>query len=119
MEKILFVINDAPYGTEKMFNAMRMSISLLKEHQGEVKVMIFLLGDAVTAMLPDQELPPGYYNIEKMVKTILNNGGVIKACGSCSKARGIEELDLIDDIEISTMSQLSKWTVEADKVLTF
>ena len=119
MEKILFLINDAPYGTEKMFNAIRLAMNLLKEHEREVKVMVFLLGDSVTSSLPEQELPSGYYNIEKMLKFVINNGGEVKACGTCAKARGMEQLDLIEGIEISTMSQLSEWTVEADKVFTF
>jgi len=46
-------------------------------------------------------------------------GGQVKACGTCSEARGIKGLSLIEGVEISTMSQLTRWTVEADKVLTF
>jgi uncharacterized protein involved in oxidation of intracellular sulfur len=54
-----------------------------------------------------------------MVKAVIDKGGTIKACGSCSDARGIREIPLIEGVEISTMSQLCNWTVEADKVLTF
>ncbi len=44
--KILLVINDAPYGTEKAYNALRMAMTLQKEHP-EVQVFIFLLADSV------------------------------------------------------------------------
>jgi uncharacterized protein involved in oxidation of intracellular sulfur len=116
--KILFVINDAPYGSEKAYNAMRLAISLYNEHES-VEVYIFLMGDAVTCALPSQSTPQGYYNIERMIKAIVNKRGQVKTCGTCADARGIKKLDMIQDVEISTMSQLAKWTVESDKILTF
>ncbi|MEW6651467.1 MAG: DsrE family protein, partial [Chloroflexota bacterium] len=51
--KILFIINDAPYGSEKAYNAFRMAMTLQKEHE-EVDVRIFLLADAVICALPSQ-----------------------------------------------------------------
>ena len=116
--KILFIINDAPYGSEKAYNALRMAMMVQKEHS-DVEVLIFLMADAVTCALPDQITPQGYYNIGRMLKAVLNKGGQVKACGPCSEARGINGLVLLEGVEISTMSQLTQWTVEADKVLTF
>ncbi|MBM3130254.1 MAG: hypothetical protein FJ009_16715 [Chloroflexi bacterium] len=43
----------------------------------------------------------------------------MKACGTCAEARGIKGLTLIAGVEISTMSQLTQWVVDSDKVLTF
>lgn len=116
--KILIIINDAPYGTEKAYNALRMAMTLQKDH-AEVEVQIFLLADAVGCAIPNQKTPEGYYNIERMLKSVLNKGGKVKSCGGCSEARGISELKLIDGVEISNMKEFSNWTVEADKVLTF
>ena len=65
--KILLIINDAPYGTEKAYNAMRLAMKLQREHAG-VELRIFLMADAVMCALPDQSTPQGYYNIEKMLK---------------------------------------------------
>ena len=117
--KILFVINDAPYGTEKAYNALRMAMTLQKEHAETVEVRIFLVADAVTCALPNQSTPQGYYNIERMLKSVISKGGQVKACGSCSEARGIKGLAVIEGVEISTMSQLTLWSVESDKVITF
>jgi uncharacterized protein involved in oxidation of intracellular sulfur len=117
--KILLIINDAPYGTEKAFNALRMAMMLQKEHAENVQVLIFLMADAVTAALPGQTTPQGYYNIERMLRSVISKGGQVKICGSCAEARGIKNLPLIEGIEISTMSQLALWSVESDKVLTF
>jgi uncharacterized protein involved in oxidation of intracellular sulfur len=114
----LFIINDAPYGTEKAYNALRMAMNIQKEHTG-VEVRVFLMADAVTAALPNQNTPQGYYNIERMIKSVIHKGGQVKACGSCCEARGLKEIPLIDGVEISTMSQLTQWTIESDRVLTF
>ncbi len=116
--KLLFIINDAPYGTEKAYNAFRLVMSLQKEHS-DVEVWIFLMADAVACALPGQKTPDGYYNLERMLKSIVTKGGQVKACGTCADARGLRELKFVDGVEISTMSQLAQWVAEADKVLTF
>ena len=116
--KTLFIINDAPYGTEKAYNALRLAMALQKEHP-QTEVLIFLMADAVTCALSQQKTPQGYYNVERMIKAVINKGGQIKLCGSCCEARGLSQLALIDGTEISTMSQLAQWVVETDKVLTF
>jgi uncharacterized protein involved in oxidation of intracellular sulfur len=115
---VLFIVNDAPYGTEKAYNALRMATTILKEHEGS-GVWFFLMGDAVACGLPGQNTPQGYYNIEKMLKAILNRGAQVKACGSCCEARGIKSAMMAEGVEISTMSQLTQWTMDADKVLVF
>jgi len=42
-----------------------------------VQVRIFLLADAVTCGLPGQATPQGYYNIERMLKSVLARGGEV------------------------------------------
>lgn len=115
--KILFLINDAPYGTEKFYNACRLAIQLQKDHGKEV--LVFLMADAVTGSLINQTTAQGYYNIERMLKSIINKGGKIKLCGTCLDARGLSEMEKIEGCERSTMAELAQWTVEADKLLTF
>lgn len=116
--KILFIINDAPYGSEKAYNALRMGIQTFQSDP-QAEVRIFLMADAATAALPGQKSPDGYYNIERMLKIILKKGGQVKICGSCAEARGIKELPLIEGAEISTMKELVEWTLDSDHVLTF
>jgi uncharacterized protein involved in oxidation of intracellular sulfur len=116
--KTLFIINDAPYGTEKAYNALRMSMTLQKEDP-DTEINIFLMADAVGCALTNQNTPNGYYNIERMLKAVLNKGGKVKACGSCTEARGIKNLPLVEGVEISNMAELAQWTVEADKIISF
>ena len=119
MQNILIIINDAPYGTEKAYNALRMAMTLQKEHGNNVKINIFLLADAVFCGLPNQDTPTGFYNIERMLKSVIKRGGNIKSCGGCSQARGIDKIKFIEGIELSNMKEFAQWTVESDKVLTF
>jgi uncharacterized protein involved in oxidation of intracellular sulfur len=116
--RILLIINDPPYGSEKAYNALRLAMTLQKEHM-DAELRIFLMADAVFCALPNQKTPDGYYNIERMFKGLVNKGSQIKACGTCTDARGIHQMQLIEGVEISTMRQLAQWVVEADRVLTF
>lgn len=116
--KILFIINDAPYGSEKAYNALRIANQLNKEHTG-TEVRIFLMADAASCAVAGQETPNGYYNIERMLKYSLNKGAKVKICGSCAETRGIKNLPRVDGTEISNLSELTNWVVDSDKVLTF
>ncbi len=116
--KYLFIINDAPYGTEKAYNALRMAMQIQKDFL-ENEVRIFLMADAATCALPNQNTPNGYYNIERMLKSVILKGGQIKICGTCADARGIKDLPLVEGAQISTVAELTAWTVDSDKVLVF
>jgi len=116
--KYLFMINDAPYGTEKAYNAFRLAMQIQKDYPDN-EVRIFLMADAATCALPNQNTPNGYYNIERMLKSVILKGGQVKICGTCADARGIKNLSLLEGSQLSTMAELTAWTIEADKVLTF
>ena len=45
MSSILFVVNDAPYGNERAYNALRLAGSLAAKE--DVHVRVFLMADAV------------------------------------------------------------------------
>lgn len=115
---LLFLINDAPYGTEKAYNGLRLAMALQKDH-ATVQVNVFLMADAVGYALPNQSTAQGYYNIERMLKSVLSKGGKVRICGTCADARGMRNLQLIEGADISNMAELAQWTIEADKVFTF
>lgn len=117
-QKILIVINDAPYGSEKAYNALRLAMQLGKEHT-DTEVRVFLMADAANCALANQNTPSGYYNIERMLKAVISKGGKVRICGSCAEARGLKSAPLIEGAEISTMAELTNWVVDSDKVITF
>ncbi len=116
--KVLFIINDAPYGSEKTYNALRIANNLNKEHTN-VEVRIFLMADAANCAIANQTTPNGYYNIERMMKLSLNKGAKVKICGSCAEARGLKISALVEGAEISNLAELTNWIVDSDTVLTF
>ena len=116
VQEVLIVINDAPYGTEKAYNALRLSIAL--QSRGN-KVDVFLMADAVYCGLPRQETPQGYYNISEMLGRVLAKGGRVAACGSCMKARGLSIDGMVKGVEQGSMPLLSEWTEKCDKIHSF
>lgn len=116
MSKTLFILNEAPYGNERAYNALRLAATLAgKEGQS---VRLFLLADAVTCAKSGQKVPEGYYNIQLMLGKVLRKGEVA-LCGTCMDARGLRDEELIEGAQHGTLAQLADWTAEADKVLVF
>lgn len=117
MLKVLLILNDAPYGSERTYNAARLAGALARQAGNEVRV--FLLGDAATAAHVRQQVPHGFYSLEAMLGAIPRHGGVIGVCATCMEARGMTGDDLIGGAHRSSMDELTQWTAWADKVLVF
>ncbi|MEW6167320.1 MAG: DsrE family protein [Pseudomonadota bacterium] len=117
MARTLIILNDAPYGTERSYNGLRLAGSLSSRAGEEVKV--FLIGDAAACAKGGQKVPSGYYRIETMLQHVLRHRAEIGVCGICLDARGIADAELIDGARRSTLAQLADWTQWADRVLTF
>jgi len=65
-QRTLIILHDAPYGTERSYNGMRLANSLSTGEDDEVRV--FLIGDATICAKRGQQTPNGYYNLERMLK---------------------------------------------------
>ncbi len=115
---VLIVINDGPYGTERAYNGLRLAMNLQKEHP-DVRVRVFLMADAVHCALPGQSTPEGYYNVGRMLRSVVMKGGEVRACGTCAAARGIKDTELIEGVVVGKMSDLSMWVVDSERVVTF
>ncbi|GAB4505100.1 MAG: hypothetical protein Fur0043_20950 [Anaerolineales bacterium] len=70
----LFIINDAPYGNERPYNALRLALNLSK--RSEAQVRLFLTGDGVLCARRGQKTPDGYYNLERMLRSLVQRGEV-------------------------------------------
>jgi uncharacterized protein involved in oxidation of intracellular sulfur len=115
--KALLILNDAPYGSERTYNGLRLAGSLSRQENAQLKV--FLIGDAVAAAKAGQKVASGYYNAATMVGSVVRHGGTVGVCGSCIDARGIAEAELLEGARRSSMDELTAWTLEAEKVLVF
>lgn len=116
MSSTLFILNDAPYGNERAYNALRLAAAVAgKEGQ---QVRMFLMADAVACAKSGQKVPEGYYSVQLMLGKIARKGEVA-LCGTCMDARGLRAEEIMEGTQRSTLAQLADWTVEADKVLVF
>ena len=82
-------------------------------------VRIFCFGDAVGCAIANQQLPNGYYHLDRMLASAARHGAEVGLCGTCMDARGLRDEELIEGARRSTLAQLADWTAEADKVLVF
>ena len=73
-KQYLFVINDAPYGNERPYNALRLAMNLSRRPDACVRV--FMTGDGVNCAIAGQKTPDGFYNVERMLKAIAHRGEV-------------------------------------------
>lgn len=116
MASTLFILNDAPYGNERAYNALRLAAAVAGKDDQQVR--LFLMADAVACAKSGQKVPEGYYNVQLMLGKVMRKGEVA-LCGNCMDARGLREDEVIEGARRSTLAQLADWTVEADKVLVF
>lgn len=116
-KKILFILNDPPYGTERSYNGLSLADSLAK--RGGAEIRVFLLGDAVGCAMANQRVPDGFYHLDRLVTSAARHGAEIGCCATCMDARGISEEMLTKGAERATMGQLADWTLWAKQVITF
>jgi uncharacterized protein involved in oxidation of intracellular sulfur len=115
-KKFLFIVNDSPYGIERPYNALRLAMNLAKKT--DTSISVFLLGDGVLCARKGQNTPEGYYNIERMIQSLMRKG-LVSTCGTCCDARGLKQEDRIEGTTRGTMDILGEWTSASDQVLVF
>lgn len=116
--RILFVLNDAPYGDERPYNALRLAHALSREPEQEIR--LFLMGDAAFIAKRGQKPPNGFYNLQVMLGKLVRLAPErVDVCGECMDARGMAEAELIPGTQRGTIEKLAYWTNWADKVLVF
>lgn len=115
--RLLMVLNDAPYGSERTYNGLRLANNLVKMEEN-LKLTLFLMGDAVACAKKGQKTPDGYYNVERMLKPLVRKGEVL-FCGTCMDARGLEAPELLEGVRRSTLDELSAKTLSAEKIMVF
>ena len=114
----LFILNDPPYGTERVYNGLRLAANLQRLDEGH-DVVVFLMGDAASAAKANQITPNGYYNVNKMLGNVVRRDGRVLVCGTCMDARGLTQEELVTGATRSTLDELTQITLAAAKVLVF
>jgi uncharacterized protein involved in oxidation of intracellular sulfur len=112
MKSVVIIINQAPYGDERAYNALRYANALLA---AAVQVKVYLLADAVACAKRGQILPKGYYNVENIITGITHRGATVP----CAEARGLRAEELIEGTAFGRMDELAQWTAESEGVAVF
>lgn len=116
MEKVTIVLHDPPYGTERVFNALRLAEALVS---AGAAVRIFLYADSVVAAKKGHAPPRGFYNTAEMLAKLIGKGVEVRTCLTCTRARGLAQEDFIDGAVVGKTMDLARWVVEDGKVLVF
>ena len=74
---------------------------------------------AVSCALAGQQTPNGYYNLERLLSSVIRRGAEVGLCGTCMDARALHDEQLVEGSRRSTLEELTDWTIWADKVVTF
>jgi len=75
MERLTVIVQEAPYGSEKAYNALRYASAL---PTNQVAVHLFLLADGVGVAKRNQKTPTGYYNTADMLSQLIAKGVKVK-----------------------------------------
>lgn len=114
---ILFILNGPAYGTEHSYNALRLARALAQ--RPDTTVRVFLMGDAVGCAVAGQQLPHGYYHLDRLIEACARHGAEIACCSTCLDARGLTDDLLTPNARRGTLDGLADWTLAADQVITF
>lgn len=115
-QTVLIILNEAPYGSERSYNGLRLALQLGR--QEGITLRVFLMADSVGCAIRGQKTPDGYYNIERMLKGVLTRAEV-RACGLCMETRGLAEDAFVPGVKKSNMPELGEWVASSDKVTVF
>jgi uncharacterized protein involved in oxidation of intracellular sulfur len=119
LETVTMILQSAPYGDERIWNAFRLARALTTAVIG-MQVNIFLTGDGVTTAKQGQKPPASYYNLETMLRDLIGQGVQVVACRTCIAARGLTQPELIEGAQIgTTVGHLAKWVKESQKILSY
>jgi uncharacterized protein involved in oxidation of intracellular sulfur len=102
---VIIYSNDA----ETVWNAFRLGDFALKEGD-QVKVFLLAKGVEVESLDTDR------FKISEQMRSFIDHGGQIFACGTCLKIRQAEGTDLCP---VSTIKDLYEIVKESDRVITF
>lgn len=94
--------------------ALKLTAAALKKHN----VKIFCYEDGVAVTKKGQEPMRNFPNVGNEIERLINKGLEVIVCGTCARARGIKENELINGVKVGKtgkdLPELIDW---ADKVV--
>ena len=120
--KVLFIINEHPFGNERTWNALRLARRM--SQRDDLEIRLFLFSDSVFCASNRPEFKNGAYDAAngltyspaELISTTRNVEVLV--CGTCCKTRGIAENDLHDFASPGSLDSLSDWICDSDRIIT-
>ncbi len=113
---LLIILNRKPDdGTDVTWNALRLAGQALQDGLG---VRIFLMNDSV-ALARDGFPKSADHDLQRMLLETTAKGAEVKLCKNCITRCGIAPGQIIPEIKIGTMPELSQWIQTSEKVVSF
>jgi len=112
--KVLLILNDTPYGTDRSYNGLRLARTLSGSGSQSLELRLFLMGQAVLCGIARQRPPEGCYKPEEMLQELTGQGVQIGACGTCMDERDIPQERMVEGVRRSSMEELAQWSLWAD-----
>jgi uncharacterized protein involved in oxidation of intracellular sulfur len=84
--KALFILNDAPHGSERTYNGLWLADALAKKPDNSVRML--LMGDAMSGGKRGQKSASWFYNADLMLNRVLKSSGEVKLCATCMMRAG-------------------------------
>ena len=111
---LTILLTKGPYVSESADMAIQ---TALKAKKMGYNVNIFIYLDGVwNAHIKEEK---GFNNPGEWIKWAIKKGINVSACERCSKARDLDQSDILDGIKISGSYKFIDMLKESDKVLTF
>jgi uncharacterized protein involved in oxidation of intracellular sulfur len=111
-----FILDDALYGHQRAYNALRLAGALTGREDQQVGVL--LMADSVGGAKSGQKVSEGLHNLQRMLDKVPRKGEVA-LCRTGMDACALCDADLIQRVQLGTLAVLAEWTAPADKVLAF
>ena len=115
MTRITVVIKAEPYSDESAYTGLKFAMTALKDGHS---VEIFLVQGGVFLAVSDQN-PSHMPNNYELLSSIVETGGRVVCCGTCTTARGVQPKAIHPNVEIGTMNMFVEMVASGDSVINF
>jgi uncharacterized protein involved in oxidation of intracellular sulfur len=117
---VLFILNDAADGTGRTLNALRLACAL--SMRTSIYVRLFLIGSAMACARKGHPVHAEQDDAEALIRAVIGHGGDVRICAMSADEEELGNAsgsELVEGVQLSSLTELSRWIPEADRLLVF
>jgi sulfur relay (sulfurtransferase) complex TusBCD TusD component (DsrE family) len=119
--KIVFVLKEAPYGSDEMgrcYNDLLL-VGAVRQNEPDAEILVFLSGDAVLGLKKSDKKGQDRGEVETMLQHLVAANIRVWVCDTCMESLGLADSDLIAGSRRANIAELGRAVLEADKFITW